>query len=73
MAQPFRVKVKDRKEFELAVYGADSFIEHWPEILNEGAEVIKSGSMFYLCNTRKGIVSDSAFFSPGEMKYLEKI
>ena len=73
MTKPFKVKVKDQDEFESCVFGADDLLEQWPALLTEGAEVIQSGSMYYLCDAKQGIISDSAFFSKNEMQYLEKI
>lgn len=59
------MKVKANKNFG-QVFGADSFIQHWPEILTTGIEVQKDGSLYYVMVDGKQ-VHDSAFFSEEEL------
>lgn len=59
------MKVKAKSNF-YNVFGADSFIQHWPEILTTGIEVQKYGSLYYVMADGKQ-VHDSAFFSEEEI------
>lgn len=63
----FKVKIGDNFQ---AVFGADSFIENFPEIATTGIEVVKINSYYYVVKNNK-IVHDSAFFTEEELEYLE--
>lgn len=67
-----KVRVINQDSFENEVFGGESFIEYWPEILTTGIEVQKSGNYHYVVIDGK-IVNDTAFFSDEEMQYLEVV
>jgi len=60
------MKVKAKSNF-YNVFGADSFIQHWPEILTTGIEIKKDSSFYYVVVDGK-IAHDSAFFSEEEFE-----
>lgn len=65
-----KYKIKDLDGFTNCVFGADSFIENFPEIESTGVELQKFGDFYYvMINGKKA--HDSAFFSEEEMQYLE--
>lgn len=69
-------KVKNEKAFRNKVFGGDSLIEHFPEILTTGVELeafaYRGSTWFHIM--KNGIwASDSSFFSVEEMKQLEQV
>jgi hypothetical protein len=68
-----KYKIKDLKGFTNCVFGADCFLEYWPEIHNEGVELkeFRDGFHYIMLNDQKA--HDTAFFSNEEMKYLEPV
>jgi len=73
MSKILKVKIKNRVEFECGVFGGEDLIQHFPNLLSTGADVIYQSDMWYLCDVDKNIMSDCAFFAPEEMQYLEII
>lgn len=67
-----RVRIKDLKGFNSSVFGADSFLEYWPEILTTGVDVKKHEGFYYILIKGK-MSNNTAFFSKEEMKYFEEI
>ena len=62
--------VKAKENFG-AVFGADCFLQYWPEIESSGIEVQKMGNYYYVMENGKR-VNSSAFFSETELQnYLE--
>ena len=72
-----KVKIKDLSGFECNVFGADCFLEYWPEIKTTGIEVQlfpawENTERYYVMREGRK-VNDSAFFSLKEMQYLEEV
>lgn len=67
-----RVRVVDEEKFRCHVFGADSALEYWPELMTEGKEVKLIGEHYYLLDILGNPINDSAFFTVEEMKYLVK-
>jgi hypothetical protein len=67
-----KFKIKDIEGFKNEVYGADSFLKHWPHIATDGVEINQVNEFFYIMENGK-IAHDSAFFNQEEMKYLEEV
>jgi len=69
-------RIKDIQGFNSGVFGAESFLTFVPEIRTTGVELKQfnnaSGTLYYIVRDGRPI-SDSAFFSPEEMKYLEMV
>jgi hypothetical protein len=65
--------VKNIGLFESNVYGADDFLNHFPEIISSGVIVLKKGEFNYIVNKNGDIVSDSSFFSDEELLYLHEL
>ncbi|HET8688478.1 MAG TPA: hypothetical protein VFM18_17845 [Methanosarcina sp.] len=66
-----KVKIKDRDGFD-NVFGADCFLECFPELLTTGVEVRRHNDFYYVFRDGK-FVHDSSFFTEEEMQYLEII
>jgi hypothetical protein len=67
-----KFKIKDLSDFKNKVFGADSFLKHWPHIVTDGVEIEQVSEFFYIMENGK-IANDSAFFSQDEMKYFEEV
>lgn len=72
-----KVKIKDLSGFQCNVFGADCFLEYWPEIKTTGIEVQLfpawgNTEHYYVMRDGKK-VNDTAFFSLKEMQYLEEV
>lgn len=67
-----KYKINNIEEFESNVFGADCFIKHWPEILDEGVELEDDDGWHYIMKNGER-ENDTAFFSEDEMQFLEKI
>jgi hypothetical protein len=67
------VKIIDINGFMGCVFGADDFIQHFPEVLTSGIEVEKQDDDFFYVMSGGRKVHDTAFFSEEEMRYLTKI
>lgn len=58
------------------VFGADSFIEYWPEILTTGIRLMKGSDVYgwyHVVDEQGKKFNDTAFFSAEEMEHLEKV
>lgn len=64
------VKVADLEGFENSVFGADCFLEWWPEILTTGIQVELRDDLYYIVHPN---ASDSSFFTEEEMEFLEDV
>ena len=60
--------ITDLQAFISTVYGADCFLDLWPELKTTGKEVVVIGDAFYVVDD-EGIapVNDTAFFSIEEV------
>ncbi len=67
-----KYKIKDLKKFKNEVFGADSFLKHWPQIATDGIEIEKIDEFFYVMENGK-MAHNSAFFSEDEMKCFEEV
>lgn len=67
----FTVRIRNRENFECFVFGADSFIEHYPELLTTGLTVHKESDGFFYVIKDEKIINDTCFFSGDEMRFLE--
>lgn len=64
-------KVKNKDDFML-VFGADSFLEYWPQLLTTGVELKELSGCYYI--VINGVIAhDTAFFTEDEMQYLELV
>lgn len=70
-------KIKDENKFRNSVFGADSFLEWWPELLTTGVELVKRPStghvpadLWYIDDPN---ASDCSFFTEEEMETLEEV
>ena len=68
-----KVRIKDEQRFRNTVFGAECFLEHWPEIATEGVKVDKLGKFYYIVDENGKPHNNSAFFSEEEMETLEKV
>lgn len=66
-----RVKIDKNKNFD-AVFGADSFRAHWPELMTEqGVEVRKLQDWWYIWDhAEQWIAHDTAFFTWEDIKHM---
>lgn len=68
-----RVIIKDLEGFG-NVFGAEGFIQQFPELLNgEGVLIEKHNDFYYVVNDKGEIFHDTCFFSEDELQYLEII
>ena len=58
------------KGFFQHVFGADSFAEHWPEIIDSGVTIKQYPDGFWYILDEGKAVNETAFFSDEELKYL---
>jgi len=70
-----KVKIKDLDGFTRSVFGADAFIEHFPELLTTGVtiepEEVRGQEWYFVVNPETGKKYDvTAFFSKEELQYL---
>lgn len=69
-------KVKDLSTFG-NVFGAQCFIEYWPEILTTGIRVQKGAGRrsdwWYVVDEQGKKIHDTSFFTEEDMQYLEKV
>lgn len=65
------VTIKDKRGFMNNVFGADSFLEHWPELETSGVTVRQEHGLYYILDEGDNVVNNTAFFAPDEMQYLE--
>jgi len=68
-----RVKIKDYSGFCSSVFGADSLLASFPELRSFGVDVEQMFGGFYYIMKNGRAVSDSAFFSEEEMRFLEEV
>lgn len=61
-----KLKIRDLDAFG-GVFGADSFIEQFPELFTDGVPVQQAGNNFYIIRDGKPI-SDCHFFSREEIE-----
>lgn len=66
-----KYKISDYNGFMANVFGADCFVENFPEITTTGVELKRIGSNYYVLDQNGKVVHDSTFFSDKEMQYLE--
>lgn len=64
-----RVRIDPKKNFE-AIFGADCFIEYWPELSTErGVLVKKFAGWWYIWDAATDwMESETAFFTPEDIK-----
>jgi putative SOS response-associated peptidase YedK len=67
------VRVKDRADFENYVFGAESFLHFFPEILTDGVEVVRGERnnrkvAYYVINADGRKINDTAFFTAKELR-----
>lgn len=68
-----KVIIKDLEGFG-NVFGAEGFVEQFPELLNgKGITLEKHNDFYYVVNAQKEILNDSCFFTEEELQYLEII
>lgn len=67
-----KFKITDLDLFKRRVFGADSFLQYWPQLTTTGIEIEKLGDYFYIMINNQ-IANDTAFFNEDEMQYLEKV
>lgn len=68
------VKIKDLGAFENLVFGADCFLEYFPEILTTGVKVEKyPNGFYYIVDDEGDYINDTTFFSEEEMSTLEEV
>ncbi len=68
-----KVIIKDIEGFG-NVFGADCFIEQFPELLNgRGIFIEKRNDFYYVVNDKGEIFHDTCFFTEDELEYLEII
>jgi hypothetical protein len=69
-----RVVIKDLDGFMNHVFGADSFIQNFPELQTTGVWVhnypYERRQYNYIVNAKGIPVNDSSFFTGNEMRYL---
>lgn len=63
-------KITDMDGFQSAVFGADDLLGHFPALADDGVPMLKQGAYFYIVDKEGRMISDSAFFSGDEMRYL---
>lgn len=68
-----KFRIKDKEAFLNRVFGADSFLEYWPEIMTEGVPLRRIGDYYYIIDDNGKPVSDTAIFNDKEMLYLEEV
>ena len=64
-----KVKVKNINKFA-SVFGADCFLEWYPELLTTGIDVARIMDRYYIIKDGK-VVNDTQFFSTADMKTLK--
>lgn len=68
-----KYRIKDEDEFLCNVFGADSMLEHWPELLTTGVQFTFIAGLFYVSNNGKKI-NDTAFLTLEEFgATMEKV
>ncbi len=63
-------RIKDVRGFKSHVFGADCFLQYFPELTTTGVELRQKNEFFYIVQNGK-IVNETTFFNHEEMKYLE--
>lgn len=61
-----KLAIKDYKKFVCSVFGADCFLERWPEIEVQGIVVEKRFDRYYIPETLGG--NDTTFFTEKEVQ-----
>lgn len=66
------VTIKNKQEFMRSVFGAESFVEYWPELETSGVTVRKesNGHYYILDECKPHTGNDTAFFTEEELEYL---
>lgn len=68
-----KVIIDTEQNFMGAVFGADCFVEYFPEIRSTGIEIKQFGNRWYVMNTDGKRVHDTCFFTEEEMVHLKEI
>jgi hypothetical protein len=73
----YRAVIKDRNAFERKVFGADCFLQWWPEILTTGVTIerqeVNGKGWYYILGADGRRVNHTAFFTWKEMQGTLKL
>jgi hypothetical protein len=63
-----RYKISNLSLFKSVVFGADCFLEHWPQLETTGITLKKCSDHYYVADENGKLVHDTAFFTIAELE-----